>query len=429
MGLEFVFEPHDGQRQALHRFGRFNVLACGRRFGKTVLAKFLIMQAFSEQKRVAYYVPSSAYYDDVWRDITDMLQPFIQVRLLKVRQDRKTIESRTNDACIHLHSNVAKEAGRGKEYDRIVVDEAAFCQNLKYSWEYVMRATLIDRIGDAYFLCSPNGIDNYFYTLSTREKEGREGWTFTSFPTWENPRIPISEIESYKLDLPEKVYLQEIAAQFVDTTGAGFFYELTDGHKTTTAINPDYPLWFSFDFNVDPCSVIVGQKINEHVDYGGGCFIHNEHQMQGSTRNLCRSIWPMYRDHPAGFFITGDATGVKTDTTADTLMNNFETIVDEFGISEHLLINTSGKNPLHQYSSNVCNTALFSSVIGINDNCEELWDQLKKAQTTSLGKLRKDRNYFKMDLADCYRYLNNAWFPDGVLDVVSYKNAIYALAA
>jgi phage FluMu gp28-like protein len=42
------------------------------------------------------------------------------------------------------------------------------------------------------------------------------------FPTSDNPHIPIEEIEAAKRDLPERVYLQEYEAKFMDDGGGVF---------------------------------------------------------------------------------------------------------------------------------------------------------------------------------------------------------------
>lgn len=111
---------------------------------------------------------------------------------------------------------------RGNKYKRVGIDEAAMIRGLQEAWEAVIRPTLTDLKGDAWFLSTPKG-RNYFWELWSRGQSADfpdyASWTM---PTTANPYIDPLEVESARLELPETIYSQEYLAAFVENA-AGVF--------------------------------------------------------------------------------------------------------------------------------------------------------------------------------------------------------------
>jgi len=96
----------------------------------------------------------------------------------------------------------------------VVVDEAAHVKNLQEVWQQVIRPTLTDLKGGAWFLSTPNGM-NYFKTLYDRGQDPeRDDWASWQMPTSENPYMEPAEIEAARLDLTEAAFNQEFQALF-----------------------------------------------------------------------------------------------------------------------------------------------------------------------------------------------------------------------
>ena len=136
-------------------------------------------------------------------------------------------------------------AGRGRRYDRVVIDEAAFGKggdntmddSTMASWEKGIKPTLYDRNGEA-LVCSNSAgkdPDNFFYNICTDPKYG-----FTEYhaTTLDNPILPMrlsGESPSAWAERREQVladlitdndplvYRQEYLADFVDWSGVAFF--------------------------------------------------------------------------------------------------------------------------------------------------------------------------------------------------------------
>jgi len=115
-----------------------------------------------------------------------------------------------------------RDASRGRNYKRAIINEAAFIPHLEYSWNNVIRITLADLMGGAIFSGTPRG-RNFFWQLFRRgEDEQDTEWASFSNTTWDNPYIPREEIDKIKASLPELIYRQEIMAEFIDDQGSVF---------------------------------------------------------------------------------------------------------------------------------------------------------------------------------------------------------------
>jgi predicted phage terminase large subunit-like protein len=204
--------PHAGQVQLIQGAKRFNVACMGRRFGKTAFGLDRIAPLVAGGEPVAWFAPAYKYVADVWRDAKRILRPIIATK----NEQEKRLETVTGGVleCWTLDD---PDAARGRKYRRIVVDEAAMVRGLLDRWNMAIRPTLTDLRGDAWFLSTPKGA-NDFKALFDRHKT-RPSWAAFQAPTHANPFIDPAELEEARLDVPELVWRQEYLAQFVDMAG------------------------------------------------------------------------------------------------------------------------------------------------------------------------------------------------------------------
>ena len=209
---------HAGQQAILGSPSRFRVASCGRRFGKTLLATewLALMEGGAlDGNPVAFFSPTYKLLLDVWSDMERTLEPVTR----KANKTEMRIELITGGK-IDFWTLEDMDAGRGRKYSRIVLDEAAHARYLKDAWERAIAPTLTDYRGEAWFISTPNGI-NFFHELFQRgDDPARQDWSSFHMPTTANPHIPADEIEQKRGELPELVFRQEYLAEFV-TFGAG----------------------------------------------------------------------------------------------------------------------------------------------------------------------------------------------------------------
>ena len=195
---------------------RFNVVACGRRWGKTALGIDKAVETLADGYPVGWFAPTYKTLLEVWDEIVDRLGPVIK---RKNATDRRI--DVVNGATLECWSLDKADAGRGRRYKRVILDEAAYAPYLEKAWEGSIRPTLTDWRGDAWFLSSTNG-RNYFYRLYQRGISGDSGWVSWQMPTSTNPYIDSEEIIEARRDLPESKYAQEYEAAFTEDAGMVF---------------------------------------------------------------------------------------------------------------------------------------------------------------------------------------------------------------
>ena len=210
-------ELHAGQQRVVAEAARFNVLACGRRFGKTTLGVDRIIQPALVGFPCAWFAPTYKLLLEVWRECLKVLHPVIQ------RKDaqQKRIEL-ISGGLVEFWSLDSGTVARGRKYKRVGIDEAAMAANLETQWQEEIRPTLTDYAGDGWFFSTPKG-RNYFHKLFSRGQDpGQSIHRSWQLPTATNPFIPPAEIEAARLELPVETYEQEYLAQFLENGGSVF---------------------------------------------------------------------------------------------------------------------------------------------------------------------------------------------------------------
>jgi len=216
--IELVLpEAHPAQAQAHAEARRFSVLDAGRRWGKDVWQLERLVEPALHGYPVGWFFPTYKMLGDAWRESKLALQP-VTARKWEVEHRIELLGGGVFD----MWSLQDPDKARGREYKRIAVNEAGEVAQLQYAWEYVLRATLADLRGDAIFAGTPKGL-NYFFELYQRgQDKANEDWVSWQFPTRLNPYIAPQEIEDARQELPERAFMQEWEAEFLEDAGAVF---------------------------------------------------------------------------------------------------------------------------------------------------------------------------------------------------------------
>ena len=164
------------------------MLMCGRRFGKTTLGIDRVVDAVVRGLPVAWFAPTYKLLLEVWRELEIIFSPVTVSANVQERQLRLV-----GGGVIDFWSLEHVDAGRGRKYGRVVVDEAGVVRDLETAWQQAIRPTLTDLRGDAWFLGTPKG-RRHFFTLYQRGQSGDAEWASWRFPTGFNPYIDPAEV-------------------------------------------------------------------------------------------------------------------------------------------------------------------------------------------------------------------------------------------
>jgi len=195
---------HPSQREVHAALARFSVLEIGRRWGKTTFGIQLAIDDAMSGRKVGWFAPSYKYLADPVREFERALKPVVR----RIDRIEKRMELKTNGS-IDFWTLEDIDSGRGRSYDRIVIDEAGFAPRLLEAWRASMRATLADRKGRALFLGTPKGTGDFHRLYLEAEGDTTGEWRAFRIGSVSNPHLDPSEIEAARRMLPAEVFAQE----------------------------------------------------------------------------------------------------------------------------------------------------------------------------------------------------------------------------
>src|SRR5262249_35985436 len=121
-----VQKLHRHQARVVAEARRFNVLMCGRRFGKTTLGIERLVDAVVRGLPVAWFAPTYKLLLEVWREVLAIFEPVVLESSVQERQIRVL-----GGGIIDFWSLEHPDAGRGRKYGRVIIDEAGVVRDLE----------------------------------------------------------------------------------------------------------------------------------------------------------------------------------------------------------------------------------------------------------------------------------------------------------
>lgn len=303
---------HEGHLEVIRDGARFKVLACGRRWGKTLLTSLMALAVlFQMNRRVWIVAPDYGLCEKVFRELYTIL--VTQLQIIKpgkpgggrARNQKGEYYLETPwGSVLEAKSMENPDSLAGEANDLVIVDEAALNEKLEDIYMQMLRPTLMDKEGSAIFISTPRG-KNDFYKLFLFGQQGdkqRSGkmkievdpetgvdndmteWSSFQRTSYDNPLLAANPDKSkeevdtaYRQALLAGKLLkfkQEYLADFEavsDSCFPGFIVEPNEEYKFANVIDynwhPDEgPIYAACDHNfAKPASTIFAQ-INKFGD-------------------------------------------------------------------------------------------------------------------------------------------------------------------
>jgi phage FluMu gp28-like protein len=265
--------PHAAQKTILREAKRYNVVACGRRWGKSTLGVNLLVDPALYGKPVGWFAPSYKYLLEAWDWTLDIVAPIISSKNATHRRIKLltggTLEFWTLDD---------EDAGRSRKYARVCIDEAGLVGNLNELWQAAIQPTLMDMHGDAWFFGTPKGMNFFYHAYIHGQDPLKPNWASWQMPTSSNPYIDPAEIEEKRHTTPERLFEQEYLAIFHADAG-GVFRHIMDcatvlqpepwlyNHKYVIGVDlarkADFTAIIVIDTSVYPKRVVYMDRFNQ----------------------------------------------------------------------------------------------------------------------------------------------------------------------
>jgi hypothetical protein len=216
--VQIPYKPRPLQREVgrLIRAKRFGVLVCHRRFGKTVLGVNMNQQTAlmcdKERPRCAYIGPT---YTQGKAIAWDYMQHYSRgIPEIASNQSELRIDY-PNGGQARIFGADNPDALRGIYLDRAVLDEYGLHPAKTFS--EVIGPTLVDRGGNALFLGTPNG-KNQFYDIAqhakAEEAAGNPDWFFREFRASDTGLLDAGYLASARAIMTPDEYAQEFECSF-----------------------------------------------------------------------------------------------------------------------------------------------------------------------------------------------------------------------
>lgn len=245
---------HAGQVSVYQARKRFNVVQCGRRWGKTVFGEVIACEGSLANESIGWFAPTYKYLEEVWRDLNRDLKPAIRSSSFQ----QKRIELVTGGT-IECWTMDGPDPGRSRKYHKVILDECGIVKNLLAIWRESVLATLADYSGEAWFLGTPKG-RREFHTLFAKAEQGDDDWASFRMPTSSNPVIDPKEIAMAKRELPPQIFAQEFEGIPADDGGNPFgMLAISECFALGKTITDWVPVCFGIDLaRAQDYTVVIG---------------------------------------------------------------------------------------------------------------------------------------------------------------------------
>lgn len=256
------------QAEAFNDKSRFKFLLCGRRSGKSYLiTEDIVKTAHSmpSHSELVYFAPTNQMSMElIWEPLEYRLDKLGWSYIPKVSKQRFELSRKRKIYVLGLerHRRI-----RGHAVAKVYLDEVAFYDgDLNRAWRAI-RPTLTDLKGGAIFSTTPNGKGSPCYEFYL-ETIGKPGWKFFHWTSFQNPFIDKSEIEEAQNELDAKSFQQEYEASWENFNGLAYWsFDEKLNIKNTAPIDYSLPLTLTFDFNVNPTTLLLSQWHHDGMHY------------------------------------------------------------------------------------------------------------------------------------------------------------------
>lgn len=208
-------------RKAFNDPAKYVMISAGRRGGKTYeAAMWLIKELLSTDAVSALWVDTKQANIDkyVERYFKKILKPIWH--LCSYNQQKKIL-TLPGSKYIDFGSAERPENLEGFEYDRVVINEAGITLRKATLWDNTLQPMTKGNRNKTRFVGTPKG-KNKFHTLFQFGVIKEEGYASFKFSAYASPYWDKDELDRIKRIVPERVWLQEYMAEFVEGEGSVF---------------------------------------------------------------------------------------------------------------------------------------------------------------------------------------------------------------
>jgi hypothetical protein len=242
---------------------RFNVAACGTKFGKSMgCSIWLAKEVWETPNTYARWIAPIYRQAEIGYDLLTRMLPY---EYAKTNDTELKIEL-MNGSVIDFKSGEHPESLEGFAVDRFVLDEAAKMR--QEVWDS-HRTTLTATLGKGWIISTPLG-RNWFYDMYLRGQDTLDkDFKSFRFVTEDNPYVTKEEIETARRTMPQDAFRQYYLAEFLEDS-AGVFRKISqciEGDFEEAKPNHNYCIGVDLAKYQDYTVLFVIDELTRHIVY------------------------------------------------------------------------------------------------------------------------------------------------------------------
>lgn len=309
---KLVVRPHKAQREVLKSSAKFRVLNCGRRWGKTKLAAYIVLRKARKSNQMIWWVaPTYKVVKRGYKEILRQIPPDVLSSPpppdTNFDAGRSVILKFKNGTNIEFYSAERPEGMLGEGVDYAVLDEAALMpENI---WAQVVRPTLLDREGEGILISTPRGRNWFFRAWQRGQSEAQKdrNWNSWTFPSWTNETLPEGGVDDLIEDLPAVLVQQEVEAKFI-AAGSNIFI-VPDEIMQPDLVRPEGHVVLGIDLaKTTDFTVLYGANARTREN----CYYERFQDVTWprQRRRIIRAARKLLKEGATGVTLSIDSTGV-----------------------------------------------------------------------------------------------------------------------
>lgn len=219
-------KPLDWQSEVMADEANYKVIVAGRQIGKTILARMLIKWKGLLTKggaNIAFIAPTRPHAISIMMDQAKLLE-YLGDLLIKKDDKLAKIRMRNKESGVESliqffgwnDQEIVKI--RGGKYDLIIIDEAAYCKDLRKQYQLTVEpvfATIANP--EAWFFSTPNGHNDFYYMWEAAKTADR--WNAFHFTYRDNEHISAEFIRNVRKNMDAERFKQEYEGLFISVAG------------------------------------------------------------------------------------------------------------------------------------------------------------------------------------------------------------------
>lgn len=250
------------------------------------------------------------------------------------------------------------------------------------------------------------GWDDKVFADINRSEESKRRYVEINGLTHENRHNNDPDyVPRMKAAYTDELYkLEVLGIRVTVTEGKICKYFSRDRHVFSLNYDPNYPIYLSHDFNVNPMSAIACQWIKDELIVIKEFYLKNSNsfEMGDAVLEYLNQL------KPQKVYLHGDATG--GNKTANSRQSNWQII--RGALKRYNPTTLYGTvNPAVQDTINGLNCAFKNNRIFIDKNCIELIQDIEFMRYNSNNEPDKKSDTSRSHWFDCLRYISNHFMP------------------